>query len=84
MTEAARKRVVMNVDRCISCRSCAAACHVSHARSSAIQVAASGIARVPLVCRQCEVAPCVDACPVEAMFTDENGVSARRALRCTG
>ena len=84
MTEAAQKRVVMNIDRCISCRSCAAACHVSHARTSAIQSAASGFARVPLLCRQCEAAPCVDACPVEAMFIDENGMTARRAFRCTG
>ena len=84
MTEVAQKRVVMNIDRCLSCRSCAAACHVSHARTSAIQSAVSGVARLPLLCRQCEAAPCVDACFVEAMFINENGMTARRAFRCTG
>jgi formate dehydrogenase iron-sulfur subunit len=79
-----QKRVVINLDRCIECRSCAAACHVSHAEMPVVQFAAAGIALLPLICRQCKAASCVEACPVEAMVRDDRGVVRRRLFRCIG
>ena len=78
------KRVLIDLDRCIECRSCGAACYYSHANMPAVQFARSGWALLPLICRQCKAASCVDACPAEAMVRDERGVVRRRLFRCVG
>ncbi|MHC4717121.1 MAG: 4Fe-4S dicluster domain-containing protein [Planctomycetota bacterium] len=78
------KRVLIDLDRCIECGSCAAACSVSHANVPAIQFARAGWALLPVVCRQCKAAPCVDTCPAEAMVRDDDGVVRRRLFRCVG
>ena len=78
------KRVLVDVDRCIECGSCAAACHYSHARMHAVGQAQAGWALLPVICRQCKAAPCVEACPAEAMIRDEQGVVRRRLFRCIG
>jgi Fe-S-cluster-containing dehydrogenase component len=82
--KAVEKRVVINLDRCIECGSCAAACHYSHADMPAINSARAGWALLPVICRQCKAASCVDACPVEAMICDEDGIVRRRLFRCIG
>ena len=84
MSEVMEKRVLVDVDRCIECQSCAAACYYSHANMPAISFARSGWALLPLICRQCKAAACVEACPVEAMVRDEQGVVRRRLFRCIG
>jgi len=77
-------RVLLDLDRCVECRSCAAACYYSHANMPAVRFARSGWALLPVICRQCKAAPCVDACPAEAMVRDDNGVIRRRLFRCIG
>ena len=84
MTETIEKRVVIDLDRCIECGSCAAACYYSHANMPAVNFARGGVALLPLICRQCKAASCVEACPVEAMIRDDNGVVRRRLFRCIG
>ena len=83
-THILRKRVLVDLDRCIECRSCGAACYYSHANMPAVQFARSGWALLPMICRQCKAASCVEACPAEAMVRDEDGVVRRRLLRCIG
>ena len=78
------KRVLIDLDRCIECGSCAAACHYSHPQMPAVNFARSGWALLPLICRQCVAASCVDACPVEAMVREETGVVRRCLFRCIG
>ena len=78
------KRVLIDLDRCVECGSCAAACYYSHAAMPIIQAAGRGPALLPVICRQCKSAPCVDACPVEAMVQDAHGVARRRLFRCIG
>ena len=68
------KRVLIDLDRCIECGSCSAACYYSHANMPAVGFARSGWALLPLICRQCKAASCVEACPAEAMVRDEAGV----------
>jgi len=82
--QSVEKRVVVDLDRCIECRSCAAACYYSHANYPAINFARAGWAILPMVCRQCKAAPCVEVCPAEAMVRDEAGVVRRRLFRCIG
>jgi len=84
MTVTVEKRVVIDLDRCIECGSCSAACSSSHGGMPIVNFARSGAALLPVICRQCKSAACVDACPVEAMVRDEHGVVRRRLLRCIG
>jgi len=84
MSEQVVKRVLVDMDRCVECGSCAAACFYSHGAMPIVQYARRGPALLPVICRQCKAAPCVDACPVEAMVQDENGVARRRLFRCIG
>jgi len=83
-TQTVNRRVLIDLDRCIECGSCAAACYQSHANMPIIGFARTGPALLPMVCRQCKSASCVEACPVEAMVRDENGVVRRRLFRCIG
>ena len=78
------QRVLLDMDRCIECGSCAAACYVSHANMPVVGFARNGPALLPIICRQCKSASCVDVCSVEAMVQDELGVVCRQFLRCTG
>jgi len=76
-----KKAIVVNVDRCLGCRSCQIACAVAHSASKTLVgalaeeprpvprvtvEAVEGLA-VPLQCRHCEDAPCVMVCPTEAI-----------------
>ena len=78
------KRVVIDLDRCIECKSCAAACYYSHANMPTVGFARSGVALLPVICRQCKAAACVDTCPAEAMIRDDDGVVRRRLFRGIG
>ena len=75
------KVIVVDVDRCLGCRSCQIACAVAHSASKTLVgalaeeprpmprvtvEAVEGLA-VPLQCRHCEDAPCVTVCPTEAI-----------------
>ena len=84
MSEEVVKRVLLDMDRCIECGSCAAACYYSHNAMPAVQSARQGPAMLPVICRQCKDAPCVAACPVEAMVRDDDGIVRRRLTRCIG
>ena len=77
-------RVLVNLDRCIECGSCGAACSLSHGNMPAMSFARSGPALLPIVCRQCKAASCVATCPADAMVRDEAGVVRRRLFRCIG
>ena len=79
------KQLLIDPGRCIGCKSCAAACFYGHVDTHGLfyeDVAQS--TAMPMVCRQCEDAPCVRACPNDAMYTDEAGIVRRSFVRCTG
>jgi len=82
--EPVEKRVLLDMDRCIECGSCAAACSVSHGHMPIIGQARSGRALLPVICRQCRSAACVAACPAGAMVCDAKGVIRRHLFRCIG
>jgi anaerobic carbon-monoxide dehydrogenase iron sulfur subunit len=84
MTES-RRQIVLDTDRCIGCRSCAAACFLGHMDTPALRYEDTAHScAMPMVCRQCEDSPCTAACPNEAMYVDENGIIRRSLVRCTG
>jgi carbon-monoxide dehydrogenase iron sulfur subunit len=82
--EEVRKRVILDIDRCVECWSCSAACFYSHYGVDVVKAAAAGDVALPLICRQCDDPACVAVCPAEAMTRDESGMVRRAAALCRG
>lgn len=81
---AIEERVVLNLDRCIGCRSCSAACYYGHRGMPNIAFGVIEEGTLPLICRQCAEPVCVDVCPVGALRKEENGVVTRSRMLCIG
>jgi Fe-S-cluster-containing hydrogenase component 2 len=73
------KRLVIDLDRCDECRECGVRCgHGGHYGALAIRERAT----FAVICRRCEEASCVDACPYLALERQADGVLLRHNLRC--
>lgn len=73
--------ICVTVERCLACRSCKLACAVEHSKSknlfeaiketplpqSQIKVEGKENFTMPLQCRHCEDAPCLQICPSKAI-----------------
>jgi len=73
------KMLVVNYDKCTGCRLCELVCSVKHEGVSNPSRARIHITKwemegvmMPMVCSQCEPAPCIDACPTNARSWDEH------------
>ncbi len=82
--EQVKKKVVCDIDHCIECKTCASACFYGHQGVPAVAYGEMPEVAAPVICRQCDDAPCVAACPVEAMYRDEQGIVHRRRFLCIG
>ena len=78
------RRVVLDLDLCIECRSCAAACYYGHNDTMGVHFAEIGPALLPVICRQCEDPACIDVCPSKAMHRGPSGVVERAVFSCRG
>ena len=78
------KRVILNLDRCIGCRSCSSACYYGHRGMPNVTFGVIEEGTLPLICRQCSEPPCVDVCPVHALRMEENGIVKRSRMLCIG
>lgn len=94
------KEILVDTDRCLGCRSCELACAVAHSESKNLFAAVAETKRplnrifvhqaeakkIPLTCRHCEEAPCIDACIAGAMHRTPEGVvtNAGGPGECTG
>jgi Fe-S-cluster-containing dehydrogenase component len=79
------KRIIVNLDLCIGCRSCSAACHYGHhQQSNLVTGRVEEIAEIPANCRHCLNPACMAACPREALFQDKHGYVRRSNLLCIG
>ena len=77
---------------CTGCKSCMLICSFAHTDAFSYEDSRIRVEKneyrgesTPVVCRNCDEAPCIDACPVEAVQRDP--VTARVALNeeeCTG
>lgn len=80
MGQAARQFVFADPSKCIGCGLCELACVIEKEKSldatkSRIKVVHLGpLANMAVACRLCENAPCVRACPREALWQDEKGI----------
>ena len=91
-------QIFVKPEKCMGCRSCEIACAVQHSKdknlfSAVLQSpapmkrlfveAADGI-RMPIVCRHCEDAPCLNACISGCLYRDEKSFVRRENERCIG
>lgn len=87
--------VIADMAQCIGCRTCEIACVVSHSPENKVSaitpeqfhprlsVMKSFAVSTPILCHQCEDAPCENACPNSAIITGSHGVQVL-ASRCIG
>lgn len=82
------KQVLIRPELCTGCLSCSLACAVAHSKAGSLfgsilggekpktrfYVHRQGGKNLPLTCRHCTNAPCVDACVVDSMHTNEEGL----------
>lgn len=81
--EIIQKRVILDMDLCVECKSCGSACFYGHKNQPIIHYADTENVKVPIICRQCLKPACVDSCPNDAMHQDELTVSKRSPEKCT-
>ncbi len=93
------KRIFVRPDLCTACKTCELACAVEHSQAQSIFlspfesprpkprvfVEAADGRKIPIVCRQCDDAPCLAACISGALFRDlETGAVRCDWSRCIG
>lgn len=75
------KAIVVNIEKCLACKSCEIACAVAHSKAGVLEEAITESPTpqrrvtvepveyfsVPLQCRHCEDAPCITVCPTAAI-----------------
>lgn len=72
------KRMIVDSSICTGCRACETACSSEHfgkyspelSRIRVVKIEEKGV-DVPVVCKQCKNAPCIEVCPVDALYKDE-------------
>lgn len=86
------KMLVVNPEKCSGCRICEVACSYFHEEifnpaKSRIQIVSDKkkASFYPLICEQCEKAPCAEVCPVRAIAkNDETGAWVVDIKKCIG
>jgi carbon-monoxide dehydrogenase iron sulfur subunit len=90
--------IYVKPDRCMGCRSCEISCAVQHSEGKTLFsallespapmkrlfVEATEDVKMPILCRHCEDAPCLNACISGCLYKDENGFVRRKKERCIG
>ncbi len=89
--------IAIQYELCLGCHSCELACAVAHSDSKNLRgaigetspaarifVEAAPPYKLPMTCRHCKDAPCVDACSSGAMRSDGSGLVSNAAGTCVG
>ena len=90
-----RRCIIVDLDRCTGCHACTVACKfendlgLGNYRCDVIDVVSGVHPNVemywlPIMCQQCENAPCVDVCPTGASYRASNGVVTIDESICIG
>ena len=76
------KRLFIDLEICRKCEECEVACSYFYHPFNDGVLYLREIGEFAATCRHCEEAPCVNACPTDALEKQENGVVKRYNLRC--
>jgi tetrathionate reductase subunit B len=87
--------MVIDLDRCAGCHACSVACKSEHdvplgqfrTRVEAVELGRFPKVKrhfIPTLCNQCKDAPCIPACPTDAIFKAENGIVQIDQNSCVG
>lgn len=71
-------RLKVNYDKCSGCRACEIACSAKHYKKYSPELSRIRIVKfedkgtdIPITCKHCINAPCVNNCPVNALYKDK-------------
>ncbi len=92
------KQIFVRPELCMGCRSCEIGCAVQHSKdktlfSAVLQspppsprlfVESAEDVKMPVICRHCEEAPCLNGCISGCLYRDEKGFVRRKKERCIG
>jgi anaerobic carbon-monoxide dehydrogenase iron sulfur subunit len=90
MAEFGTKHIVCDPAKCTGCRICEYACSMTKTGTFDPSLSRIRVVRIEpvtmtaIACRLCEDAPCVLACPRNALMQTENGTIAVDANKCDG
>ena len=92
--------LIIDQERCIGCEACTVACKIENSGIQGyIRVSTQGspgkdtpagvfpdlkLTFLPVLCNHCELPPCVEACPLEAISKKENGIVFLDEETCDG
>jgi len=95
-----RKEIFIRIDRCLGCKTCEIQCALKRSSltqrlpeamyeaivpTPRLQVQPLGDkGALPVQCRHCEEAPCLDACPTGAMVRERDGLVIMQGEKCIG
>jgi formate dehydrogenase iron-sulfur subunit len=88
----ARMKFYIDTKRCIECGGCEVACKnvngvsmgIARIRVVTVNEGEAGETNVPIPCMHCTKAPCVAVCPVDALFTRDDGIVQVNKDTCIG
>ena len=86
----ARMKFLCDADRCIECNACATACKnenevpwgLNRRRVVTLNDGQPGERSVSMACMHCTDAPCQSVCPVDCIFTTDDGVVLHNKDQC--
>lgn len=78
------KRIFLDLDYCIGCRSCESACRSAFSEARIRYGEITETVNLPLACRHCEEPLCAAACPFEVLKVTENGLVLQASFHCVG
>ena len=82
---AMNKFVIADPKLCIGCNTCMASCSQEHQRQGLqsaprLQVMRNRLDSAPVMCHQCEDAPCAEVCPVNAITHENDAIYLNESL----
>ena len=88
----ARMKFLCDAERCIECNACATACKnenevpwgINRRRVVTINDGKPGERSISVACMHCTDAPCVASCPVQCLYTTDDGVVLHSKDLCIG
>lgn len=77
-----RKVFYIDLEKCIGCKSCEAACARVHDGNPRMYIQTVTEFNVPMHCQHCEVPACVEACPEKAIDVSSEGFTIINEAKC--